>query len=109
MSLNGSRRRLLIMAVEDLHWIDKTSEEYFTSAVEDLASAPTLLLTTYRPGYKPPWIDKSYATQVALRPLSPQDSLQVVESVVERTTAISEPTTQVILFKAEGSRSSSRN
>jgi class 3 adenylate cyclase len=33
MSLKGSRRRPLILAVEDLHWIDKTSEEYFDSLV----------------------------------------------------------------------------
>ena len=62
MSMNGSRRRTLILAVEDLHRIDKTSEEYFSSAIEWLAGVPILLLMTYRPGYKPPWIDKSYAT-----------------------------------------------
>jgi len=102
MSMNGSRRRTLILAVEDLHWIDKTSEEYFSSAIEWLAGVPILLLMTYRPGYKPPWIDKSYATQMALRPLSSTDSLRVVESVVERTTPISDSTTEVIISKAEG-------
>jgi class 3 adenylate cyclase/tetratricopeptide (TPR) repeat protein len=102
MSLNGAHQRPVIVAVEDLHWIDKTSEEYFALVGEGLAGAPILLLTTYRPGYKPPWIDKSYVTLVALRPLSSQDSLRVVESVLERTIALSEPTTQVIIAKGEG-------
>jgi hypothetical protein len=30
--------------------------------MESLAGAAILLLTSYRPGYRPPWIDKSYAT-----------------------------------------------
>src|SRR5262249_14400404 len=31
MSIKGSQRRPVIFAVEDLHWIDQTSEEYFAS------------------------------------------------------------------------------
>ena len=83
MSLIGSRQRPTVFAVEDLHWIDKTSEECFTSLVEGLGGARILFLLTYRPGYRPPWMDKSYATQMALQPLSPQDSLSVVHSVLQ--------------------------
>ncbi len=87
--------------MENLHWIDQTSEEFLGTLVESLPGAPILLLTTYRPGYRPPWIEKSYATQLALRPLSPQDSLQIVQGIFENTPAI---TVQVeaILRKAEG-------
>src|SRR5262249_50675213 len=63
MSLRGSRRRPIILAVEDLHWIDRTSEEYLASLVESFAGAPILFVATYRPGYRPLWIEKSYATQ----------------------------------------------
>jgi predicted ATPase len=35
---------------------------------------------TYRPGYRPPWIDKSYATQIALHPLPATQSARVVRS-----------------------------
>jgi class 3 adenylate cyclase len=45
LSLSGSRRRTLIFGVEDLHWIDKISEEYFVSLVESLNGAPILLLS----------------------------------------------------------------
>jgi predicted ATPase len=50
--LNVGRQRLLILAVEDLQWIDKTSEEYFASLVESLLGAPVLLLVTYRQSAK---------------------------------------------------------
>ena len=54
MSLNGSQQRTLIVEVEDLHWIDKTSEEYLALLVESLPGTAILLLCTYRPGYRPP-------------------------------------------------------
>jgi predicted ATPase len=70
-----------ILAVENAHWIDPTSEEWLTSLVERLAGVPLLLLVTYRPGYRPPWLAHSAATQLALAPLSPDDSLRVVQAV----------------------------
>ena len=100
MSLRGSRQRPLILEVEDLHWIDKTSEDYLMSLVESLVGVPIMLLGTYRPGYRPPWVEKSYAAQVALRPLASRDSL-VVHSVAPRE-RLSDHLTQVILAKAEG-------
>ena len=75
-------RRALILLVEDMHWIDRSSEEFLTEFVDELGSAPVLLLTTYRPGYKPPWIGKSFATQVALRRLSPKASEQIVSWIL---------------------------
>ena len=74
MSLRGSQRRPLILEVEDAHWIDATSEEFCAALVERLAGVPLLLLVTYRPGYRPSWIDKSYAAQLALLGLRPRDS-----------------------------------
>jgi predicted ATPase len=58
--LQSSRQQALIVAIENLHWIDPTSEAWLTSLAEQLAGAPCLLLGTYRPGYRPPWMDKSY-------------------------------------------------
>ncbi|MBI3028821.1 MAG: hypothetical protein HYY64_04840 [Candidatus Rokubacteria bacterium] len=101
MCLKGSRLQPIILVLEDLHWSDKTSEECVSFIVESIAGAPVLFLCTYRPGYRPPWMDKSYATQVALQPLSPQDSLSVVQSVLQ-IEQVPDPIAQVILAKAEG-------
>ena len=67
MVLRDSQRRPLVIALEDLHWIDRTSEEFLASLVESLAGAAIMLLTTYRPGYRPAWLDKSYTTQLVAR------------------------------------------
>jgi class 3 adenylate cyclase len=72
--VNASQRQLLVLAVEDLHWVDKISEEFLAFLAETLPGGPILLLVTYRPGYRPPWIDKSYAAQIPLHPLNPEES-----------------------------------
>src|SRR5439155_7036818 len=101
MSLKGSQRRPLIFEIEDLHWIDKTSEVYLAAFVESLPGAAILLLTTYRPGYRPPWVEKSYATQVSLSNLTSQNAVTVIHSTRQKQ-ALPEHLEQVIIAKAQG-------
>ena len=101
MCLNGARHQPLILEVEDLHWIDASSDECLAALIERMAGAPILVLVTYRPGYRPAWIDKSYATQVALQPLTSQDSLRVVQAVLP-IVALSTPLVPQLLAKADG-------
>jgi predicted ATPase len=101
MSLRASQQQPLILAVEDLQRGDRTSEEFLTTLVERLSGAGLLLLTTYRPGYRPPWMGKSYTTQLALPPLSHKDSLRVIHSVLH-TEQMPSPLAQRILARAEG-------
>ena len=99
--LHSSQQRPHILAIENLHWIDATSEAYIAALVERLAGAPMLLLVTFRPGYQPAWLDKSYVTQVALQPLARHDSRRVVRAVL-RHAPLAEPLEQQLLAKAEG-------
>jgi class 3 adenylate cyclase/tetratricopeptide (TPR) repeat protein len=62
----GSQHRPHVVIVEDLHWIDKTSEDHFAFLIESLTGMSLLLLTTHRPGYAVRWADKTYYTQIAL-------------------------------------------
>jgi len=100
MCINASRQRPLIIAIEDMHWIDAPSEN-LGSMVESLEGVPLLLILTYRPGYQPPWLGKSHMTQIGLQPLSPQDSLSVLEGILPPA-RLSDPAAQLILSKAEG-------
>jgi DNA-binding NtrC family response regulator len=101
LSLRGSQQRPLILAVEDLQWVDPSSEAVFAMLVDRLAGAPILFLATYRPGYRPVWLERSYATQLVLPPLSPQDSQRVVQAVWPAGPSPA-PVTQAILARAEG-------
>jgi predicted ATPase len=101
MMLQASRLRPWVLIVEDIHWVDRSSEEYFVSSVESLMSAPVLIVVTYRPGYRPPWIDKSYVTQIALRPLPATQSAWIVRSAAE-SVELSDNVVATILGRGEG-------
>jgi class 3 adenylate cyclase len=51
--INGSRRRPLVLVLEDLHWVNKTSEELLGFLAQNIPGARILMLATYRPGYRP--------------------------------------------------------
>ena len=99
--LQESQRQPLLVVVENLHWIDPTSQAYLVELVERLANVPLLLLVTFRPGYRPPWMEKSYATQLALPRLGPEDSRCVVQAVLHPT-PVPEALMQDLLTKAAG-------
>ena len=72
----------LVLLIEDLHWTDRSSEEFLLSLVDALPGAPILLVVTTRAGYRQPWMDRSYASQLALPHLSTPDSVHLVRSVL---------------------------
>jgi DNA-binding NtrC family response regulator/predicted ATPase len=96
-----SARPPVILAVEDLHWIDRASEEFLNVLVERLASVPALVVVTYRPGYRPSWSDRSYATQIALPPLSGSESRVMLEATLGHG-AVPNTLALAILQRAEG-------
>ncbi len=87
--------------IEDLHWIDQTSEDYLAFLVESLAGMRVLLLTTHRPGYVMRWSDKTYYTQLALDLLSERETAAIVRGVL-RTEALPDRLVGQVHEKAEG-------
>ena len=97
----ASARTPLVVMVEDIHWIDRTSEEFLTTLVERLPPTRMLVVVTHRPGYRVPWLDRSYATQVTLTALTAADGAQLVDSIV-RDGSLSANLSDAILEKGEG-------
>ena len=91
-------RRPLVVLIEDLHWIDQTSEEFLAEFTGELPSVPIMLLATYRPGYSPPWAGKSFTSQLALRPLSSAASEKIVASILDA----GDPAAAAIAERGEG-------
>ncbi len=80
MCLDGSRERPVVVAVEDLHWIDPTSREFLASLVDPIAGARFLLLATCRPGCELPGLARSHVSQIAVSRLSSRESLAIVRA-----------------------------
>ena len=100
-TINGSRRRPLALVVEDLHWIDKLSAEFLQAISDYVANTRILIIATYRPGVTAPWAGKTGAAQIALQPLSSDDSRHVVRSI-SRGTGLADPVAAQIVAKADG-------
>jgi len=82
ISLKGSEIRPLIMAVEDLHWIDNSSEDALKYLLESISGARILLIFTYRPEFVHTWAGRSYHNQVNLNRLFNRESLSMVSHLL---------------------------
>ena len=100
MCARTSRERPLIIALEDIHWLDASSEA-LGEMVKTLEGVPLLLIVTYRPGYWPQAFERSHLTQIALQPLSPEDSRSVLGGFLPRE-RLGDPVCERIVSKAEG-------
>jgi len=78
-----SQDKPLIIAVEDLHWIDKTSQEFLHYLMDWLANAKILLILLYRPEYTHPWGSKSFYTKIGVNQLGLSSSGDLVSAILE--------------------------
>jgi two-component system response regulator AtoC len=81
-AVERSRRAPLVIAIDDLHLAGSTAEELLLSVSQELPNSRTLLLTTYRPGYRLPWGDRPYVTQFGLQPLSRRTSVGLLRCLL---------------------------
>jgi DNA-binding NtrC family response regulator/tetratricopeptide (TPR) repeat protein len=96
-----SRRTALVILVEDLHWVDRASGDCLAALGDAISGARVLLVATYRPGYRPPWIERSYATQIALQRLTREDSATIIEAI-SGPSPVAGDVVDTILAKADG-------
>ena len=99
--LKGSEMRPLIMAIEDLHWIDTSSEESLKHLLESISGARVFLVFTYRPEFVHTWGGRSYHSQMNLNRLSNRESLIMVSHLLG-TKELAPDLETLILEKTEG-------
>ncbi|MBU0545203.1 MAG: AAA family ATPase [Proteobacteria bacterium] len=101
ITLKGSELRPLIMAVEDLHWMDRSSEDALKQLLESISGSRIFLIFTYRPEFVHTWGSRSYHSQVTLNRLSNRESLAMVRHLLN-TTNVDKAIEDLTLSKAEG-------
>jgi class 3 adenylate cyclase/tetratricopeptide (TPR) repeat protein len=99
--LKGSELRPLIMAIEDLHWIDKSSEESLEDLLGNIAGSRVFLIFAYRPEFIHSWGARSYHSQVNLNRLSNRESLTMIAHILG-TEDIEPDLKDLVLEKTEG-------
>jgi class 3 adenylate cyclase/tetratricopeptide (TPR) repeat protein len=101
ITLKGAEFRPLIMAFEDLHWSDKSSQEYLKNLLDSISGARVFLIFTFRPEFVHPWGGRSYHSQINLNRLSNRESLLVISHLLG-TDNIDRDLEELILEKSEG-------
>ena len=99
--IKGSEMRPLIMAFEDLHWIDKSSEEPLKIWLDSISGSRVLMIFTYRPEYVLTWGRRSYHSQLNLNKLSNRESLTLASHMLG-TLPFDKHLEEFILEKTEG-------
>lgn len=100
--LKSSEHRPLILAIEDLHWSDKSSEDVSKYLLDGIPGASVLLIFTYRTEkFLNPFGCKSYHSQVTLSQLSNKETLMMVAHLFGEG-EIGRKLRDMILEKTEG-------
>ena len=96
-----AQQKPLILAIEDLHWVDSASRETISHLLESIQAERILLLLTYRPEFVPDWGTRSNLCQMILGRLSKDNSLSMACHLFE-TQAVGSDIARQILEKTEG-------
>ncbi len=68
----------VLLAYEDVHWSDPTTQELLGLTIERLQRLPVLLLITYRPEFSPPWPSQPHVSALALSRLGRREGAALV-------------------------------
>src|SRR5262249_9177208 len=91
-----SRIQPLVVIVEDLHWIDSSTQALLDALVESVPTARLLLIVNFRPEYQHRWGSKTYYSQVRLDALAPEGAIQLVRALLGEDPAL-EPLTRLLV------------
>ncbi len=78
-----AEQRLLVLVIEDLHWIDPSTLEFIDLLLGELPVLPLLLIATFRPEFVAPWRHQTSVTQLSLSGLSEAHTTQLIAQVAE--------------------------
>jgi tetratricopeptide (TPR) repeat protein len=91
-----SERALVVLVLEDMHWVDSASSAVLAELARDVESRRCLLLSTSRPGWTPGW----EAENIALEALGDANARALVESAFGAP--VDDALVETILQRASG-------
>jgi class 3 adenylate cyclase/tetratricopeptide (TPR) repeat protein len=77
-----SEEKPLVIFLEDVHWMDKISEEFFTYFSHCIHDHKILMISAYRPEGAPPWAQGTHYQRLGLETLSFDASIRLVRNIL---------------------------
>ena len=99
MDLAGFMRRLLrsrsaaqptLVLIDDAHWLDPASHDLVRELAAAVRGTRSLLLTNFRPEYRPAWTGGSHYHQLALSPLGAEAARELLHELLGSPGALGE-------------------
>jgi class 3 adenylate cyclase len=73
-----NRQEPVVTMIEDLHWIDEASEVLLGELLSAVEGTKTMAIVNFRPEYEGAWSVPAEYREIALRPLGPADTAELV-------------------------------
>ena len=80
--LRESQLQPVLLAFEDLQWVDNETQALLDSLVESLPRARLALLVNYRPEYSHGWGAKTYYARIRLNTLQPEGAAALLDALL---------------------------
>ncbi|MGV8074237.1 MAG: adenylate/guanylate cyclase domain-containing protein [Syntrophobacteraceae bacterium] len=97
----GGQGKMVVLALEDLHWIDKTSEEFINYLIPFVQNRSILFLFLYRPEYIPKWEKMPFCSRINLSQLDTKSCIKLAQAILQNG-EISSDLNSLILGKSSG-------
>jgi class 3 adenylate cyclase/tetratricopeptide (TPR) repeat protein len=79
--INASQMQPVVMAIEDLQWVDPSTLELINTLVGQSATVPLMLLSTARPEFRAAWPIRAHHAQITLTRLNDRHTREMVANV----------------------------
>ena len=99
--LKTSETQTVVLALEDLHWMDESSKEAASYFLESIPLGRVMIVFTYRPEFLSPWGPSATHTLVRLNRLSNRESLAIVTRMLD-SGDIATDLGELVLEKTDG-------
>ncbi len=97
----GSETRTLVLVLEDLHWLDRSSKDVAKSIVEVALTAKVLMICTYRPEAVLLWEALPFCHRIALSRLHEKECVTMVGHLVG-TSTITDSIEELVINRTKG-------
>ena len=94
-------QRPVLFVIEDVHWIDPSTQEFLTHLIERTRTHRVMIVITHRPEYQSPWTEYPHVTAIALNNLGRGASAAMVAEMT-RGRELPQATVEEIIARADG-------